>query len=85
MDRKLKVRGKSKVAFNVDKENPPEKIIELIEEKENEIYCVKLLEEDESTEDGSQKLERKLRKKKTKSIKRPVSINIELIIPNDKD
>ena len=79
MDRKLKVRRKSKVAFQVKEEKAPEKIVDLIEE-ENEIYCEKLIDEDESSEDGSKKLERKLRKKK---IKRPVNINLDLFISND--
>ena len=80
MDRKLKVRSnKSKVAFQVKEEKVPEKNVELIEE-ENEIYCEKLIDEDESTEDGSKKFERKLRKKK---IKRPVNINLDLFISND--
>ena len=63
MDRKLKVRSKSKVAFQVKEGKAPEKIVELIEE-ENEIYCEKFIDEDESSEDGSKKLERKFRKKK---------------------
>ena len=79
MDRKLKVKNKSKVAFQVKEEKVPEKNVELIEE-ENEIYCEKLIDEDESTEDGSKKFERKLRKKK---IKRPVNINLDLFISND--
>ena len=79
MDRKLKVKSKSKVAFQVKEEKVPEKNVELIEE-ENEIYCEKLIDEDESTEDGSKKFERKLRKKKTK---RPVNINLDLFISND--
>ena len=79
MDRKLKVRRKSKVAFQVKEEKAPEKIVDLIEE-ENEIYCEKLIDEDESSEDGSKKLERKLRKKK---IKKPVNINLDLFISND--
>ena len=79
MDRKLKVRRKSKVAFQVKEEKTPEKIVDLIEE-ENEIYCEKLIDEDESSEDGSKKLDRKLRKKK---IKRPVNINLDLFISND--
>ena len=79
MDRKLKVKSKSKVAFQVKEEKVPEKNVELIEE-ENEIYCEKLIDEDESTEDGSKKFERKLRKKK---IKRPVNINLDLFISND--
>ena len=84
MDRKLQVRRKSRVAFHVEKEKPSEKIIKLIEE-ENEISCEKLRDEDESTEDGSnKKLERKLRKKK-KIIKRPVNINLELIISDEKE
>ena len=64
MDRKLKVRSKSKVAFQVKEGKAPEKIVELIEE-ENEIYCEKFIDEDESSEDGSKKLERKFRKKKS--------------------
>ena len=79
MDRKLKVRRKSKVAFQVKEEKAPEKIVDLIEE-ENEIYCEKLIDEDESSEDGSKKLDRKLRKKK---IKKPVNINLDLFISND--
>ena len=82
MDRKLQFRRKSKVAFNVEQQKPPEKIIELIGE-ENEIYCEKLRDEDESTEDGTKKLERKLRKKK--KVKRPVNINLELVISDDKE
>lgn len=83
MDRKLQVRRKSGVAFNVEKEKPSEKIIKLIKE-ENEISCEKLRDEDESTEDGStKKLERKLRKKK--KIKKPVNINLELIISDEKE
>ena len=83
MDRKLQVRRKSRVAFHVEKENPSKKIIKLIEE-ENEISCEKLRDEDESTEDGSTNmLERKLRKKK--KIKKPVNINLELIISDDKE
>ena len=81
MDRKLQFRRKSKVAFNVEKQKPPE-IIELIGE-ENEIYCEKLRDEDESTEDCTKKLERKLRKKK--KVKRPVNINLELFISDDKE
>ena len=79
MDRKLKVRRKSKVAFQVKEEKAPEKIVDLIEE-ENEIYCEKFIDEDESSEDGSKKLERKFRKKK---IKRPMNINLDLFISND--
>ena len=79
MDRKLKVRSKSKVAFQVKEGKAPEKIVELIEE-ENEIYCEKFIDEDESSEDGSKKLERKFRKKK---IKRPMNINLDLFISND--
>ena len=81
MDRKLKVRRKSKVAFQVKEGKAPEKIVELIEE-ENEIYCEKLIDEDESSEDGSKKLERKFRKKK---IKRPMNINLDLFISNDNE
>ena len=75
---KLQNRRKKKVDFHVDKESnkSPERIIELIEENEIPKYG------DDSTEEDVQKLERRFKKKQ---IKRPVTINIELIVSTENE
>ena len=75
---KLQNRRKKKVDFHVDKESnkSPERIIELIEENEIPNYG------DDSTEEDVQKLERRFKKKQ---IKRPVTINIELIVSTENE